>query len=139
MKRYAVLLLFLLPLLAPAQTKWSVIHQQKALLKMVEERPGKNLIALSRTALLKKGSLTIYFSGYDTSMVRTVEASDSNRSGQQYWENVQKKLLIANADLLKLLTAHKKIVLTYTEIPKDPEKAMLVRVRPIEICIIRLK
>jgi hypothetical protein len=116
-----------------------VVHQQKALLKMVEERPGKNLITLSRTALLKKGSLAIYFSDYDTSMVRTVEANDTNRSGQQYWENVGKKLLIPNTDLLKLLNTHQRIILTYTEIPRDPEKAMLVRVRPIELCIIGLK
>lgn len=139
MKKYAVLLLLWLPLLAPAQTKWSVVHQQKALLKMVEEKPGGNMITLSRTALSTKGSLTIFFSDYDTSMVRTVEASDSHRSGQQYWENVQKKLLIPNADLHKLLITHKQIILTYTEIPKDPEKAMLIRVRPVELCIIRLK
>ena len=140
MKRILLAAAFLLFLVASqAQTRWTVSCNGKAVLKNVSEGPQKNTFRIKRSSLSKTGNITITFASYDTSVIRTVMADDSSRVGLKSWEEVNKPLVISNADLKVLLTGRNRIDLYVTQIPRDPEKAALVRMRPIHLCTIRLQ
>ncbi len=140
MKKILLSAVFLLSLVAAqAQTRWTVSCSGKAVLKNVEEDPQKNTLRIKRSSLSKTGNITIAFASYDTSVIRTVMADDSTRVGLKSWEDVKKPLAISNADLKVLLTGRNRIDIYFTEIPRDPKKAALVRVRPVHLCTIRLQ
>ncbi|MEQ1677694.1 MAG: hypothetical protein ABL876_13380 [Chitinophagaceae bacterium] len=87
----------------------------------------------------KPGNITISFAKKDTASVITIMADDANRSGLKSWENVSQKITITSAELKELFTGRSKIVFYYTAIPRDPEKAAIVRMRPIHLCTVVLQ
>lgn len=121
-----------------AQQSWTVIHQKKTLLKNVEEDKEGNIIKIKKSTLSLSGCLTISFKVNDGTVIRTLMADDSSRVGIKSWENVKKTVSISNADLKKLFRGRNKIMLYFTEIPKDPAKAAVVRMRPLHLCTLEL-
>ena len=122
-----------------AQQSWTVSHQKKVLLKNVEEDTEGNIIKIRRSALSLSGCLTITFKVNDGTVIRTLMADDSSRVGIKNWEKVKKTISISNTDLKKLFKGRNKILLYFTEIPKDPAKAAVVRMRPLHLCTLELK
>ena len=122
-----------------AQQTWSISHQKKTVLKNVSEDPDNNVITISKALLNTTGCFVITFKAYDTAYTRTVMAYDTVRNGLKNWDDVKKKISIPNAELKSVMAGKNKINIYYTEIPKDPEKAALIRVRLIHICTIILK
>lgn len=122
-----------------AQTKWTVSCTGKAVLKNVTEDAEKNILKIKRTSLSKSGNISIAFDKKDTASIRTIMADDTNRSGLKSWEDVTKPVTITNAELQELFTGRNRIEFYYTEIPKDPAKAALVRIRPVHLCSVILQ
>ncbi|MBL7746903.1 MAG: hypothetical protein JNM19_05710 [Chitinophagaceae bacterium] len=122
-----------------AQTKWTVSCTGKAVLKNVTEDTEKNILKIKRSSLSKTGNISIAFDKKDTAAIRTIMADDTNRSGLKNWEDVTKPVTITNAELQELFTGRNRIELYYTEIPRDPAKAALVRVRPVHLCSVILQ
>ncbi len=121
------------------QQRWTVSHQQKTILNNAGEDEKKNIIVIKKASLSLSGCLTIRFKINDGTVNRTLMADDSSRVGLMSWENVKKTISIKNADLKKLFAGRNKLLLYFTEIPKDPAKAAVVRMRPIHICTLVLK
>ena len=136
-------ILFLLVLvfstgLLSAQQQWTVCFRGKTCLKNAEEDPAANIIKISPASLSKKGDLTIRFAEDDGTVFRNLMADDSNRSGIKGWDNIGTGISIPTAELKKLFAGRKKVLFYFTEIPKDPEKAALVRVRPVHLFTLEL-
>lgn len=119
-----------------AQTSWSVSCSGKPILKNASEAPQKNVLSIKRSSLKKSGNITISFDKADSTSIRTLMADDSNRSGIKSWEDVTKPVVITNAELKQLFTGRNTIHFYFTEIPRDPAKAALVRVRPVHLCTV---
>jgi hypothetical protein len=68
-----------------------------------------------------------------------VGVSDETGQGLQSWEKTGRKIRIPHTDLLRWLEKHPVIRIHYTDIPRDPALAAVVRVRMIEICSFRLR
>lgn len=129
----------LLSLATHAQQSWTVTHQKKTLLKNVEEDTEGNTIRIKKSTLSLSGCLTITFKVNDGTVNRTLMADDSSRVGLKSWEKVKKTISISNADLKKLFKGRNTIILYFTEIPKDPAKAAVVRMRPVHLCTLVIK
>lgn len=139
MKKILFLLAFVLSTgLLSAQQQWTVCFRGKTCLKNVEEDPAGNLIRISKAGLAKKGDLTIRFSTDDGTVYRHLMADDQNRSGIKGWENIGSSFSVNTGELKKLFEGRKKVLFYFTEIPRDPEKAALVRVRPVHLFTLEL-
>lgn len=126
-------------LMMDAQTTWSISNSGKTVLKNVGENPSKNVIKIKKSALQQTGNITIHFTKNDKEHIRTVMVNDIANIGIGSWENVTAPIVITNAALKKLFNSGNKINFYFTEIPSDPEKAALVRVRMIHLVTIVLQ
>lgn len=118
---------------------WTISYQGKDLLKKKTENVEKNTITLSKSKLAKAGSLKISFNQIDTASNITLLVNNENNSGLRSWDSVTKSITISNAELKRLFLDKKKIIFYYTAIPKDPQKAMVVRIRPVHVCTLLLQ
>lgn len=126
-------------LVMDAQTTWSISNTGKTVLKNVGENSSKNVIKIKKSALQQSGNITIRFTKNDKENIRTVMVNDIANIGIGSWENVTAPIVITNAALKKLFNSGNKINFYFTEIPSDPEKAALVRVRMIHLVTIVLQ
>jgi hypothetical protein len=108
-------------------------------LKAVSEQEEKNIVSLTDASLKSIGYFEIDFSRSDTSMRRTILVNDGSGSGLSSWEEVKRKWRIPNKELSKMMEGRDQLKFYYTEIPRDVNKAMLVRVRPVHLCTINRK
>ena len=122
-----------------AQYKWCVSMLGKTKLKNVEENREGNMVMVTTAELNKPGWFEIKFNKYDTAMRRTVFVNDSSGSGMQSWEEVKKNWRISTYVLKKLIEQGGILRVYFTEIPRDINKAMLVKVRPMHLCTINRK
>lgn len=122
-----------------AQYTWCVKWNGKTILKAVAEQEEKNIVSLTDASLKSIGYFEIDFSRSDTSMRRTILVNDGSGSGLSSWEEVKRKWRIPNKELSKMLEGRDQLKFYYTEIPRDVNKAMLVRVRPVHLCTINRK
>jgi hypothetical protein len=140
MKKIILLLFFTgAAFMVNAQMNWNVSYRNKAVFKKITENVAKNNFTIAKSNLSKPGSLILTLNSADTAYNITLMADDENRSGIKSWENITRPVTISNADLKGLFADKKTIHFYYTSIPKDPEKAMLVRMRPVHICTVVLK
>jgi len=130
---------FVISMTIYGQQRWTVSHQKMVILTNVEEDPESNTITLSKSSLSQEGNLTFTFKINDGTVNRTLMADDSSRVGIKSWENIKKTTSISNAELKKLFNGRTKIMFYFTEIPKDPAKAAVVRMRPVHLCTLMLK
>lgn len=122
-----------------AQQNWCVDYQKTSLLKKVSEDKEKNNVTITKSSLEKSGELVITFNLPDKSITRTVMADNIDGSGIESWEMVKKKLSVQVAVLKKMMADKEQIEFYMTEIPSDPEKAAVVRVRKIHLFTLRVK
>ncbi|MEI2740727.1 MAG: hypothetical protein V9F01_18275 [Chitinophagaceae bacterium] len=134
---YLVVLSFITTM-AGAQQNWDVCVQKKPVLKKVEENKEKNVVTIKRTSLGNKTSLTIKFNDADTANNITLMVDKEAGGGLTSWEFTGKPITISGKELKKLFTGENKLIFTYSAIPKDPNLAMLVRVRPVHVCTVEL-
>jgi hypothetical protein len=120
-----------------AQYTWCVSLNGKTKLKNVSENKQRNTIAVTKAELNKAGFFHIKFNRYDTAMRRTIMVDDSLGSGLQNWEEVKRSWQITTAELKQILHRGGNIIFYFTEIPRDVNQAMLVRVRPVHLCTIK--
>ena len=71
-------------------------------------------------------------------MRRTIMVDDSAGSGIKNWEEVKRQWQITTAELKQILQKSGDISFYFTEIPRDIDKAMLVRIRPVHLCTVKL-
>ncbi|MBN8686439.1 MAG: hypothetical protein J0M10_05455 [Chitinophagales bacterium] len=122
-----------------AQQRWTLSYQKKVRLKSVEENPTANAITIKRASLKAASDLVITFKVNDGKVNRTVMADDSSRSGIKNWDKVKKTLTIKAAELRKLFKERDTILFYFTEIPKDPALAAVVRMRPVHLFTLVVK
>jgi hypothetical protein len=120
-----------------AQYTWCVSIQGKVKLRHVEENREGNVVLLSLEELNKAGYFHINFSRSDTAMRRTIFVDDSAGSGMQNWEEVKKQWKIPTSQLKTLIDKGGDLSFYYTEIPRDINKAMVVKVRPVHLCTVK--
>jgi hypothetical protein len=129
----------LLPAIGLSQESWDITFAKKTLLKKTAENPEKNIVKISRTSLTTKNKFVLKLNDIDTAYYITIEATTEDGSGQQSWKYTGKSLIISGSNLKKLLTGRNKIKFQYMAIPKDPDLAAVVRLRPIHICTVVAK
>ncbi|MFM7671454.1 MAG: hypothetical protein ACKO6Q_02535 [Bacteroidota bacterium] len=122
-----------------AQYNWCVLHNGKERLHRVSEQPEKNQLTISTASLKKSGHFQIKFNKADTSMRRTLLVDDASGSGIGSWEEVKRSWRISNKELTKLFAGQTQLKFYFTEIPRDVNQAMLVRVRPVHLCTLNRK
>jgi len=120
-----------------AQYTWCVSIQGKIKLKHVEENREGNLVLLSPEELNKSAFFHIHFNRSDTAMRRTILVNDAAGSGMQNWEEVKKQWKIPTRELKNLMDKGGELSFYYTEIPRDINKAMVVKVRPVHLCTVK--
>lgn len=120
-----------------AQYTWCVSLNGNTRLKHVSENKAKNQVPVSSKDLNATGFFQVKFSRYDTAMRRTILVDDSTSSGIDSWEEVERSWQIKTSELKKLLETKGTLSFYYTEIPRDINKAMLVRIRPIHVCTVK--
>ena len=138
-KLFLLITAFIFSMTIYGQQRWTVSHQKMVILKNVEEDPESNTITVTKSSLSQEGNLTFTFKINDGTVNRTLMADDSSRVGIKSWENIKKTTSISNAELKKLFNGRTKIMFYFTEIPKDPAKAAVVRMRPVHLCTLMLK
>jgi len=138
-KLFLLITVFIISMTIYGQQRWTVSHQKMVILKNVEEDPESNTITVTKSSLSQEGNLTFTFKINDGTVNRTLMADDSSRVGIKSWENIKKTTSISNAELKKLFNGRTKIMFYFTEIPKDPAKAAVVRMRPVHLCTLVLK
>ena len=122
-----------------AQNTWCVAHNGKTQLRKVSEQPEKNQVTIASSSLSRSGYLQIKFSWVDTSVFRSILVNDASGSGIGSWEGVTRSWRISNSELRRLFDGRDQLKFYYTEIPRDVNKAMVVRMRPIHLCTLNHK
>ena len=120
-----------------AQYKWCVSMLGKTKLKQVEENREGNIVMVTTAELNKTGWFEIKFNKYDTAMRRTVFVNDASGSSMQNWEEVKKNWRISTEALKKLFDKGGELSFYFTEIPRDINKAMVIKVRPLHLCMVK--
>ena len=129
--------MMLLGFAVPAQEKWCVSLNGIQKLKNVSENREENRIEIDAGVLSKPGQLEIKFNRYDTAMKRSIMVDDAT-GGIQSLQEIKKIFRIKTAALAKLFENRKELSIYYTEIPRDINKAMAIRVRPVHVCTLIL-
>ncbi len=119
---------------------WKIYHNNKLLINTGEESEEKNVCAITKTQLDKKGSLmVIYEEGKpDIEWKRTIAFLD-DKSNIIFEKNEVSKIQVPNAELKKFFKGKVRIKIYTWAIPKDPAKAALVRIRRIHLCTLLMK
>lgn len=120
-----------------AQYTWCVSIQGKMKLRHVTENREGNVVVLSAEELKGVGSFHINFNRSDTSMRRTIFVDDAAGSGLQNWEEVKRRWQLPITELRKLIEKGGDLSFYYTEIPRDINKAMVIKVRPVHLCTVK--
>ncbi len=136
-KLFAIGLLLCATTVASAQYKWCVSLNGKQLLKDVREQPEKNIVSISSDALKQPGQFHIRFNRVDTAMRRTIIVRDSTGNGLQNWEEVKRDWRISTKELRAMFENTGSLIFYYTEIPRDINQAMVVKVRPVHLCTVK--
>jgi len=125
--------------MAQSQESWTICYGKKTILKKVSEDRVKNTFAVSKSSLATNTKFTIQLHAVDTSNNITLMANLDNSNTVKEWEYTGKSFNIGSSELKTLLGTSNKLEFYYRSIPKDPEKAAVVRIRPVHICTITLK
>lgn len=140
MKRIILTILaFTFLTMAQSQESWTICYGKKSILKKVPESKEKNSFTLSKSSLTSNAKLTIQLHAVDTANNITLMANLDNGNNVKEWEYNNKTFSIAAGELKTLFGSERKLHFYYRSLPKDPEKAAVVRIRPVHVCTITLK
>lgn len=122
-----------------SQENWTICYGKKTILKKVAEDRVKNTFTINKNSLTSNSKLTIQLLALDTANNITLMANLENGNSVKEWEYTSKSLSIPAKELKTLFGTDNKLHFFYRSIPKDPEKAAVVRIRPVHVCTITLK
>lgn len=122
-----------------SQESWTICYGKKSILKKVSEDKEKNSFTISKSFLTSNAKLTIQLHVVDTANNITLMANLDNGNTVKEWEYSGKALSIPAGELKTLFGTESKLHFYYRSLPKDPEKAAVVRIRPVHVCTILLK
>lgn len=125
--------------MAEAQESWTICYGKKSLLKKVSEDKEKNSFTINKSSLSGNSKLTIQLHAVDTANYITLMANLDNGNNVKEWEYNSKTFRITAGELKTLFGSESKLHFYYRSLPKDPEKAAVVRIRPVHVCTITLK
>ncbi len=126
-------------IMAQSQESWTICYGKKTILKKVSEDRVKNTFAINKSSLTTNIKFTIQLHAVDTANNITLMANLDNSNTVKEWEYTGKSFNIGSSELKTLFGSGNKLDFYYRSIPKDPEKAAVVRIRPVHICTITLK
>lgn len=138
-KLILTILTFTFLTMAQSQESWTICYGKKSILKKVSEDKEKNSFTISKSSLTSNAKLTIQLHAVDTANNITLMANLDNSNTVKEWEYTGKTLSITASELKKIIGQNNKLDFYYRSIPKDPEKAAVVRIRPVHVCTITLK
>ena len=122
-----------------SQESWTIGFAKKTILKKVAENQQKNSFTLTKSSLKNSSKLTIQLHGVDTANLVTLMANQENGNNVKEWEYAGKVFTISGNELKSLFNTNNKLLFYYRSIPKDPNLAAVVRIRPVHVCTILLK
>ena len=122
-----------------SQESWTIGYGKKTVLKKVTEDRVKNSFTLSKSSVSGNSKLTIQLHAVDTANNITLMANLDNGNTVKEWEYSDKTLSIPAGELKTLFGTESKLYFYYRSLPKDPEKAAVVRIRPVHVCTVTLK
>lgn len=125
--------------MAQSQESWTIGFGKKTVLKKVTEDRVKNSFTLSKSSVSGNSKLTIQLHAVDTTNNITLMANLDNGNTVKEWEYSGKTLSIPAVELKTLFGTESKLYFYYRSLPKDPEKAAVVRIRPVHVCTILLR
>lgn len=125
--------------MASSQQSWTIRLDKKTVLKKVTEDRVKNVFTLNKSSVSGNSKLIIQLHTIDTANHITLMATLDTDNIVKEWEYSDKTLSIPVGELKTLWGAESKLHFYYRSLPKDPEKAAVVRIRPVHICTILLK
>lgn len=127
---------------------WRAKLGNKKTWEFAGEDPEKNSVQLSYSQLKSKNNFMLgYVAPADekewkrilqvndaagSAIIEIPELTKTQKDNGTIWFTIPAK------QLKKILTQHKKITILVSSLPSDPEKAALVRVRPVHVCTITL-
>jgi hypothetical protein len=129
-------------------TSWTMRIGDKVLRTFEGEDKEKNVVKLTIGQILKKQRFSVGYSSArdEKDWIRTFMINDSTgagistpRTSPATWRGKDVRFTTPSKDIAAALSHHKKLMLYFTSIPKDPAKAALVRARPVHICTIVLE
>jgi len=137
--KYAIVFfsLLLAHTMMQAQNTWCVSIRGNTRLKHVEENIEKNVIRLQASELNTPGFFRINFNRSDTAMHRTMLLRNAAGTELARWEEVKQSWRMRTEELKKLMDKNPELSFYYTEIPRDVNMAMVIRVRPIHLCTLK--
>lgn len=122
-----------------SQESWTIGYGKKTILKKVSEDRVKNIFTISKSSLSSNSKLIIQLYAVDTANTITLMANRDNGNNVKEWEYSGKTFSITAGELKTLFGTDGKLHFYYRSLPKDPEKAAVVRIRPVHVCTITLK
>jgi hypothetical protein len=125
--------------MAQSQESWTICYGKKTILKKVAENKQKNLFTISKSSLSTNSKLTIQLHEVDTTNYITLMANLEDGTNLKEWEYAGKTFIIPASELKSMAGTNSKLLFYYRSIPKDPEKAAVVRIRPVHVCTISIK
>lgn len=125
--------------MAQSQESWTIGFGKKTVLKKVTEDRVKNSFTLSKSSVSGNSKLIIQLHAVDTANNITLMANLDNGNTVKEWEYSGKTLSIPAVELKTLFGTESKLHFYYRSLPKDPEKAAVVRIRPVHVCTVTLK
>ena len=125
--------------MAQSQENWTICYGKKSILKKVAENKEKNSFTINKSSITGNAKLTIQFHAVDTANNITLMANLDNGNNVKEWDYTGKTFSITASELKTFIGPNKKLEFYYRSIPKDPEKAAVVRIRPVHVCTITLK
>ena len=119
---------------------WKIYHNKKLLLTTSEESESKNVVTIKFADLQKAGQLSIMFVDRILNKdwrrnIAILDEKDSTLYEQMGVHGVR----IANSRLKKMSAGKTRIKIYTWSLPKDPNKAALVRIRRVHLCTLELE
>ena len=125
--------------MAQSQESWTICYGKKSILKKVSEDKERNSFTISKSSVSGNSKLIIQLHAVDTANNITLMANLDNGNTVKEWEYSGKTFSIPAGELKTLFGAESKLHFYYRSLPKDPEKAAVVRIRPVHVCTVTLK
>jgi len=119
---------------------WKIYFNKKLLLKATEESESKNVVKIKSADLKKAGQLSIMFVDAipNKDWRRTIAIFD-DKDSTLYEQTGVNAVRIANSRIKKMSAGKTRIKIYTWSLPKDPNKAALVRIRRVHLCTLELE
>jgi len=137
---FIISILFFVSSASGQSDSWKIYFNKKLLLNTTQESETKNVVKIKSADLKKAGQLSIMFvAGSPNKDWRRTIAIFDDKDSTLYEKTGVTGVRVANARIKKMI-AGKTMIKIYTwALPKDPNKAALVRIRRVHLCTLVLE